>query len=289
MEYQPLETTMNTESTKSLWNDALRIGIPVIDREHHMLIELMDDFMKCAKQGCKLSKVQSTLNLLKDYTNMHFGHEEELMEEIQYEGLEAHRATHVKFCQDVENIENDIIRSFNENKSISQTRFLLYTWYTNHIQDMDRQYVALFKEKRTQGTEPGTYKLWDKSMLLGVAAIDREHKALVDIIEDFVNAVSQKKHHTDTTIKRTMLFLKNYTRLHFMHEETFMEEKGYTDLRAHCKKHEEFTTNIQLVSQKIRLNPHAKETTDAIKTLLVKWFLDHICNEDRKFVGTLST
>jgi hemerythrin len=274
---------MKPPESNNLWTKDLAFGIPVIDRDHKMLIEFMEDFLTTMQDGCGLDKLQTTLSFLKDYTNMHFEHEEALMKDIEYDGFEKHQVMHIKFCYNIEKIQTEFIPGFDIKKSFSQTRFLLYTWYTNHIKNTDRQYVALFKKMRNEHSKPGTYKLWDNSMLIGIPEIDREHKALVETIEDLINVISQKKHYTDTMVKRTVQFLKNYTQLHFNHEEIYLEEHKYPDLFNHKILHQKFVNNIKEIGIQLELRPRSKETLQAIQSLLLKWFLNHICDEDQKY------
>ncbi len=277
------EIDMKPQESNTLWTEDLAFGIPVIDRDHKMLIEFMQDFLENIKEDYSLNKLQTTLSFLKDYTNMHFEHEEALMKDIEYEDFEKHQVMHIKFCYNIEKIEGEFVPGFDIKKSLSQTRFLLYTWYTNHIKNTDRQYVALFKQKRGEHSKPGSYKLWDNSMLIGIPEIDREHKALVETVEDLINAVSQKKHYTETLVRRTIQFLKNYTKLHFNHEELYLEERKYLDLPDHKILHQIFTNNIKEIGVQLELHPHSKETLTSIQSLLLKWFLDHICDEDQKY------
>jgi len=248
-----------------------------------MLIEFMSDFLNISKENYSMKKAKTTLSFLRDYTNMHFKHEEILMEDIKYDGLEKHHEQHIKFCMNIDRIETDIIRESDIEKSFAQTRFLLYTWYTNHINNTDRLYVDLFKKNQAAHTKPGSYKLWDKSMLVGIPKIDREHKALVEIIEDLIWVISQNKHNTATKVKRTMLFLENYTKLHFSHEEDYLEENNNNALQEHKVIHQVFTDNINIINDQLKSHPNSKGALEAVQTLLLKWLLDHICDEDQNF------
>ncbi|MBI1390352.1 MAG: bacteriohemerythrin [bacterium] len=265
------------------WSKDLEFGIPVIDRDHRMLIEIMNDFITCAKTGSGSVQIHRTLSSLKDYTKMHFDHEETLLKEIGYEDIEEHQYAHKKFKQNIKTIECEFIHNSREDQSISKIRFLLYTWYTNHINNTDRNYVALFKKHKSEFAALGPYKIWDNSMRIGIPEIDREHKALVEILEDLANSLSQLKHSSSNVTTRTFYFLQNYTKLHFAHEENFLEERKYQDLHEHKLKHNEFINNIVSLKSKAIYDPKSSDIAKAVESHLVRWLLEHICDEDQKF------
>jgi len=53
---------MKPHESNNLWTKDLALGIPVIDRDHRVLIEFMEDFLTSIKENCKLNKLQTTLS-----------------------------------------------------------------------------------------------------------------------------------------------------------------------------------------------------------------------------------
>jgi len=66
------------------WTEELRIGHPVIDDDHHKLIEIVNEFF--ARQGGDDEKriLNDTLRSLLDYAHAHFKREEKIQKEAMY-------------------------------------------------------------------------------------------------------------------------------------------------------------------------------------------------------------
>ena len=62
-------------------------GIEFIDKEHRRLFEIAEETYQLKNDEFipdKYDQIQNLLNELKDYTAMHFAHEEEYMQSIGY-------------------------------------------------------------------------------------------------------------------------------------------------------------------------------------------------------------
>ena len=79
------------------WIPEIAIGNEVIDNEHKHLIKLLNT----AYEAIDIDNIAVTLILdeLLEYTQYHFKHEEELMEELNYPYLEQHKSEHAEFCR----------------------------------------------------------------------------------------------------------------------------------------------------------------------------------------------
>ena len=83
-------------------------------------------------------KILDILDNLKEYTKEHFTDEEEYMESIHYEGLEAQRRAHDAFIQKLENIDLSEIDE-NPQESLQQLLEFLLGWLVNHILHTDKK------------------------------------------------------------------------------------------------------------------------------------------------------
>jgi len=139
----PLEEWMIKENPCEFTDDYL-IGIDLIDREHRELFHIVDKANRLVKAYDTLSgydRILEILNELKAYTVEHFRDEEEYMESIHYEGLDAQRRAHKAFIDKLENIDYKEIEE-NPQKSLQQLLEFLLGWLINHILYTDKKIPA---------------------------------------------------------------------------------------------------------------------------------------------------
>lgn len=114
--------------------------IPLIDKEHAKLFELVGRAYDIVEHGDierDYDQVMSLLDELEDYTQYHFTHEEEYMESIGYEGLEAQQRAHESFLMmlaDKDEAENAEDRRM----FVEDLLDFLFAWLNRHILKMDK-------------------------------------------------------------------------------------------------------------------------------------------------------
>ena len=84
------------------WSDQLNTGIPSVDEQHKNLVNLLNNLHQAMLSRQAKEQMGEILDRLIDYTDYHFKHEEEFMEEINYDQLEEHKELHEKII--VENL-----------------------------------------------------------------------------------------------------------------------------------------------------------------------------------------
>lgn len=118
------------------WDDSYSLGIPVLDKEHKKLLNLLNTFLSSIHTKDEKSVIKSTFDSLLDYTHEHFTNEEAFMTEHKYPNLKEHKKEHVKLAKEATQL--------NENKdyvfSDSIADFLI-AWLTNHIMGTDKKYA----------------------------------------------------------------------------------------------------------------------------------------------------
>jgi len=140
----PLKEWMIKENPCEFTDDYL-VGIDLIDREHRELFRIVDKANRLVKAYDTLSgydKIVEILNELKNYTAEHFRDEEEYMESIHYEGLEAQKRAHEAFIDKLEQINYDEIENNGEEYLQKLLEFLL-GWLINHIMNTDKKIPAV--------------------------------------------------------------------------------------------------------------------------------------------------
>lgn len=125
------------------------IGIEMIDNEHKKLFEIAEETYQISRNEFlvdKYDQVRYVLNQLKDYTLMHFDHEEEYMQSIGYNKIFFQKVQHDAFRQKVEEWDIDSIDE-NSDALIDEILDFLTSWLVDHIFEHDIQIAeALPKE-----------------------------------------------------------------------------------------------------------------------------------------------
>ena len=123
--------------------------------------------------------------------------------------------------------------------------------------------------------------IWDSKLDTGIDVIDAQHRRIVDYINDLEIAKSKlDKRLVNDVIEQ----LIDYTQSHFGFEEEMLEEAGYKFLKPHRKVHELF---IRRVTDFTMRAAKGEDVADELHSMLSKWLLNHIANEDRDYAETV--
>jgi len=126
---------------------------------------------------------------------------------------------------------------------------------------------------------------WTPALSVGVDTIDEQHRELIDRIHALVKSIRESQ--CRNTIAGMIEFLQEYVIYHFREEQEYMQAKGYPELEAHIRQHEEFLASIaNLRADLNRLMTEGGSSYELSVTtnqVVVEWVMAHIANVDRKF------
>lgn len=120
--------------------DEYLTGVEIIDKEHRKLFEIAEEIYVLLKNEFitdKYDKIAEVLGELKDYSLMHFKHEEEYMESINYKKQFSQKIAHEEFKKKIESYDLDDIDS-NQDESIVEILNYVTDWLINHIMKADK-------------------------------------------------------------------------------------------------------------------------------------------------------
>lgn len=130
------------------FDDSLVTGNEMIDAQHQELIAKINTLLDSCEVGNDKLTAVKTLEYLADYTEFHFGEEEKLQEEIEYPGIEAHKAEHKKLIQVVEDLHEMLEDQEGPTAEfVEQVNRNVIEWLYKHIKGFDRS-VAEYKNMR---------------------------------------------------------------------------------------------------------------------------------------------
>ncbi len=117
-------------------------------------------------------------------------------------------------------------------------------------------------------------------MSVGVALLDSDHKALIEMINRLHDALEDKEE--SLVLDRIFDSLVTYIDLHFAREERVMEACGYPAISEHRKEHLGFTQDMQYTRDRYFSGEDAgmgRELLDYLKA----WLNHHILIDDMAY------
>lgn len=118
---------------------------------------------------------------------------------------------------------------------------------------------------------------WNDNYRIGDALIDREHRKLFDLINNFHFTYLQNHDHHN--ILQVLNELVRYAEEHFRHEEQIMAECSYPELDRHREIHVGLFETLFSLQTKLEKGTIGveKETIEFLRN----WLTDHITSDDR--------
>jgi hemerythrin len=137
------------------WSDALSIGIPEIDNQHRVLIDLLNQLHAAIREQRGRAECGEILERLIEYTRVHFATEESVMSIFRYPELEAHRQEHQQLIDEVSDLKARYDRE-QVNVSMELIHFLK-VWLQKHIVDSDKK-AGQFVVQASAVQKPGWWQ-----------------------------------------------------------------------------------------------------------------------------------
>lgn len=133
---------------------------------------------------------------------------------------------------------------------------------------------------------------WTDEFKLGLPAIDADHRELLDLCNQFLDAAQADQAISDLASILGLLILR--TRAHFLAEERLLDRHNYPGLAIHKAEHDRLLTqadNLKARYDEVGEDEEIRALTMETAEFLQSWLLDHIRSNDRPyrpFIMTLS-
>lgn len=121
--------------------------------------------------------------------------------------------------------------------------------------------------------------IWNQSFSVGVEEIDRQHKQLVNILNQLLGMEGIQV--DSEIISDTLTRMTDYADYHFSSEEKFMKENAYPDYAAHHLEHVAFMRKTAELS--IKTMAYQKTIPSELLAYLRMWLIEHILVSDMKY------
>ncbi len=131
------------------WSPSLAVGVPEIDAQHQELFRRADRLVAALRGGDR-GEVGPLLRYLRAYVAEHFATEERFMHEIDYPGLEGHRAVHLAFREELAAMIAEYERK-GATPLVAQTiHDWLSDWLRRHVSGLDIEIGRFAAAKRAR-------------------------------------------------------------------------------------------------------------------------------------------
>jgi hemerythrin len=121
--------------------------------------------------------------------------------------------------------------------------------------------------------------VWSKDLDTGIDIIDRQHKRIVDYINELDDARGSGRKREE--VGHVIDEMVDYTLSHFAFEESMQEEAHYPFLKAHKKVHELFVSKVANLQERFGLG---EDVSEELHKMLFTWLYNHIKRDDADYV-----
>ncbi|MBS3963080.1 MAG: bacteriohemerythrin [Methylomonas sp.] len=127
---------------------------------------------------------------------------------------------------------------------------------------------------------------WSDQLNVGIAAVDQQHRHLVEILNQLDEAVALGAE--PQAIVDTIDALIDYTRYHFEREESLMRHAGYDPALCaeHQRQHQDFIDKVMAEQQQAEAQPD--KVSSALLEFLVTWLSEHILYSDKQMAQAIA-
>ena len=272
----------NNDQEILIWRSEYNINNFKIDSEHQKLFAIAREAINVTKLKDDIeinTKLKEIITKLFDYVNYHFINEEEYMTEISYPESSNHKILHENILE----MLKELISNINtlELDQIQKTlQEFIENYIIKHILNDDKRILLWNTSLDDLKTNFG----WKDIYSLDNQKLDDEHKTLFKIAEEAFAVVEPELKHEK--IKNILNKLYEYMKVHFSHEEEYMQEINYPQFEIHKEIHENIVNTInEFVKQLATLSEDSFEKE--LAKLIDGTIVHHIVQEDKKIISWL--
>jgi hemerythrin len=129
------------------WTDGLATGVELIDNQHKLLLEKLNDISEAIEKEQGVQVITKTLDFMMDYTDFHFGTEEKRMLKTNYPRMEYHKTMHKEFVDTLKNMTLEFQEDGATQRLAESVNVFLFNWLVKHIRGVDGAFGRFLKEK----------------------------------------------------------------------------------------------------------------------------------------------
>ena len=126
---------MEIQETLIRWSDIYIVGNETIDNQHKKLVDIINELYRVFNENYVENIYQDIIEKLVEYTKIHFSEEEQILQELNCDSLDAHKKQHLYFIEKLELLKDKAIK----NKIFNEIMEFLGHWLISHILISDKK------------------------------------------------------------------------------------------------------------------------------------------------------
>lgn len=131
------------------WSPALAVGVDEIDAQHQELFRRAERLVSALRAGDR-GEVGRLVRYLQSYAVEHFAAEERFMHEIDFPGLDGHRAVHLAFREELATMVAEYERKGASPLVALTLHNWLSDWLRRHVSGLDVEIGRFAAAKRAR-------------------------------------------------------------------------------------------------------------------------------------------
>lgn len=136
------------------WDKKLVVGVPRIDHEHRVFVDLIVSISLCDGQTDR-ERASDLMRELELYAQFHFCSEENIMKQSGYPDLASHAQEHTRLLgrlrAEVRQYQIDAVK-------LDEIVSFLYNWFALHTTVEDQKLAGYLKAERPQMVKPLSFE-----------------------------------------------------------------------------------------------------------------------------------
>jgi len=121
-------------------------------------------------------------------------------------------------------------------------------------------------------------RVWTNELSIGNSTKDDDHKKLLEIFNDLVELIENKKDRQE--FAKILTKMTNYSLIHFKREEEYMRKLSYPILARHKNSHRNYIYKVAMYNVDL-LSANPPDPKEII-SFLEKWWTNHILIHDNE-------
>lgn len=119
------------------WNEKFASGVTIIDTQHKKIFSICNSLQTAISQRSKWQEVNLNFMKFEQLINRHFGTEERIMKEHNFNLLDEHKKQHDGFKILLTKFEKACNTSGLTDKNKSMFDYMISKWWETHVNDWD--------------------------------------------------------------------------------------------------------------------------------------------------------
>ncbi|MGE5620693.1 MAG: bacteriohemerythrin [Sphingomonadaceae bacterium] len=130
------------------WTSDLSVGVALIDDQHKELFKRVNQLLEATSHGKGKEEIGRIVQFLGEYVVTHFGTEEKAMIQHGYGGIATHKAEHLAFLKDFEDLAKSYQTQGTSTSLVLALQRRVVDWLINHIGKSDKALGTFLKSKQ---------------------------------------------------------------------------------------------------------------------------------------------